>query len=293
MVRNTSVLFLFLLVGCSGQANMVMMYTNESGMIDEIAVINSCFSQGLGFNKENNSCSLKDWLMGCSWNLQIFGIKKADDAYAMNVFNKTLRMIGCDFIVVQEIRDESGVAFEKFCDLFPEFKCFTSSRAGRSASKEQYGVLHNEYLSLNNIKDFNPDPADRWERPPFLINFSGRSYDFSVVVIHTKPDRVKTFEELEALEEEFENITDKVMIIGDANAACDYLSYEDETFLFSDWVWMIPHEADTTSTNSNCSYDRIIVEEKLRNETQAVGVWVWNIPVNVSDHYPVWIKIKR
>ena len=235
-----------------------------------------------------------DVLKGCSWNLQTFGMKKAKDDYVMGEYNKTLSRLGCDFIVVQEIRDVDAVkSFGRFCNMFSGFTCLMSSRAGRSSSKEQFGVLYNSNLKVNGVRDFNPDPTDRWERPPFLINFTTGNYSFSVVIVHVKPDKVETKKEIKALEDEFGVFTDKVVIIGDMNAGCSYLSYSDEKELFKDWTWFIPFEADTTSGNSKCGFDRVVVNQVFKKSVSAVGVWIWDVPLNVSDHYPIWVQIKR
>lgn len=235
-----------------------------------------------------------DIVKGCSWNLQIFGMKKAKDDYVMGEYNKTLSKLGCDFIVVQEIRDENSVeSFGHFCNMFPGFTCLISSRAGRSSSKEQFGVLYNGNLKLNGVHDFNPDKLDRWERPPFLINFSNGNLSFDVVVVHVKPDKIETKKEIKALEDEFGGFTDKISIWGDTNAACDYMSLEDRSSLFKNWTWFIPDEADTTSGVSKCAFDRIISNPEMRKQFTAVGVWVWDVPLNVSDHYPIWGQIRK
>lgn len=51
-----------------------------------------------------------------------------------------------------------------------------------------------------------------------------------------------------------------IMLLGDFNAGCKYVSGSDwqQIRLFTDksFHWLIPDEADTTVTHTNCPYDR-------------------------------------
>jgi hypothetical protein len=76
-----------------------------------------------------------------------------------------------DIVFLQEIRDNDGSAFVKLCARLPDYECINSSRAGNTSYKEQIGLLYRKGLNLTLFKDFNPDPQNRWHRPPVMAEF--------------------------------------------------------------------------------------------------------------------------
>ena len=165
----------------------------------------------------------------------------------------------------------------------------SSSRAGRSSSKEQYGVIYKEGINVTYFKDYNPDSLDRWERPPIRVDFNVNGYEFSVYNIHTDPDAVKS--ELSSLEDVVED-KGNVIVIGDLNADCSYYNNaEANGDEFDSWSWIIPDSEDTTTSNSYCAYDRIILNNDAYNEYISYGVDKTGIDSDVSDHYLVWVEV--
>ena len=75
-----------------------------------------------------------------NWNLQIFGKEKASNNELLNFYADKISRN--DIIFIQEIRDISGTAFPKLCSALIEYSCINSSRAGRSSSKEQVGIIY-------------------------------------------------------------------------------------------------------------------------------------------------------
>ncbi len=225
-----------------------------------------------------------------SWNLQIFGRKKADNPELIDFYSKVLGKY--DVVFVEEIRDKTGYAFEKLCSKMKskKYNCFISSRAGRSSSKEQYGVFYKENIHILEIKDYNPDKLDRWERPPLKILFEANGYVFEVYVIHTKPEEAE--KETKALEKEVkkEDKNINIIILGDFNLDCKYYN-EDKNNLFQNWKWAINNSQDTTSTDTNCTYDRIILNKEAEEEFYDSGVFKQNINPEISDHYLVWAEL--
>ena len=144
------------------------------------------------------------------------------------------------------------------CASLPYHNCIVSSRAGRTDSKEQYGLLYKKSLPEPSFIDLNPDYSDRWERPPILVTFDLGKYNLTIINIHIKPDDVK--KELGYLDGISTNPL--TMIIGDLNADCDYYNSATETELDS-WDWLITDTQDTTATSTNCAYDRILVSPLL------------------------------
>ena len=145
------------------------------------------------------------------------------------------------------------------------------------------------------------------------------------MAIRTKP--TAAFEELNALDNVYDelvsvfNITNGI-ILGDMNADCRYLSQKkyQQLDLVKDtrFTWLINSTEDTTTTTSDCSYDRynnicmvdryshyclsvrIIMAGDLLNVVTKNGVFKFDeeygleLPEakDVSDHYPVEVSIK-
>ena len=86
-----------------------------------------------------------------------------------------------------------------------------------------------------------------------------------LIGIHTDPDTA--VEEMEALVNvhaavERRWMTDNILIMGDLNADCRYASgrARGELILSTDprFTWLIGDEVDTTTTNTDCTYDRCV-----------------------------------
>jgi deoxyribonuclease-1-like protein len=219
-----------------------------------------------------------------SWNLQAFGEKKAsDDALMKSYVDKMDRY---DIVIIQEIRDSSGTAFKKLCNLMAGYKCMNSSRAGSTTSKEQYGIIYKN-AELLGITDFNSleNNQKQFNRPPFMTTFQVGNWTFHLTTIHTDPDNVAN--EVQALETIFflskNSISDDI-IIGDMNADCSY--YHTPPANFKDWNWAIPDSEDTTVATTDCAYDRIITNEGATKHFLNYSI-NRDISKEQSDHYLV------
>lgn len=221
-----------------------------------------------------------------NWNLQIFGVSKAEDENLMNFYADTIDEY--DIIFIQEIRDKSQESFPKLCAKLPQYNCEVSSRAGRSSSKEQTGIIYKKGIEIVEFIDYNPDEQDRWERPPIEVTFKIGKYTFTAYNIHTKPEDVQM--ELHHLESIVEN-DGNVMIIGDLNAECSYYN-NDKEIEFDSWTWIIDDSIDTTVSKTDCAYDRIIVNNDLNDEISGYGIFTENINKSVSDHYLIWSSLQ-
>ena len=231
------------------------------------------------------SPNLSESLKVASWNLQIFGQTKANNSQLMNQYVKTIQ--DYDLIFIQEIRDSSGEAFPKLCAMLLNYSCEISSRAGRTVSKEQYGVIYKKQIKLNFLKDYNPDPQDRWERPPLEVSFDLGTYNLTLINIHIKPQEVK--EELDYLEDLIPN-QGNTAVLGDLNADCAY--YNPKTSqAFDTWIWLIQDNQDTTVGSSDCAYDRIFVTPTLNQKVFAKGIDTRVTPEE-SDHYLIWFQVQ-
>jgi len=83
------------------------------------------------------------------------------------------------------------------------------------------------------------------------------------IAIHTDPDTA--VEEMDALVDVHAAVqrhwnTDNIVIMGDLNADCSYASgrARKRLLLRNDprFFWLIDDDVDTTTTNSDCAYDR-------------------------------------
>jgi endonuclease/exonuclease/phosphatase family metal-dependent hydrolase len=219
-----------------------------------------------------------------NWNLQIFGLTKANNETIMQKYVEVIN--NYDIVFVQEIRDTSGYAFSSLCSRLPNFQCTNSSRAGRTISKEQYGIIYRNGIKLVEMKDYNPDSQDRWERPPINVVFEIGNTSFSIYNIHVKPEDVKT--ELSNLQAVTDADNGKVIVLGDMNADCDYYDAASNPE-FDSYSWIIKDEMDTTSKATDCAYDRIILNQNAYANYIQSGIYT-NTNAEYSDHYPVWVE---
>jgi deoxyribonuclease-1-like protein len=238
----------------------------------------------IDFIPDNN-----DTITIMNWNVQIFGIAKWNKT---SVREKMLDVIPrADIIFIQEIRDKSGEAFQELCNMLNQtHKCNISSRAGRSSSKEQYGIIYKKDFKITSFIDYNPHQMDWWERPPIEVTFLIGNYEFRATNIHTKPeDTTNELKNLEMLYYTSSWAGNRVWL-GDFNADCGYYDEKNKTAFLNEY-WIIQGNDDTTATNSNCAYDRIIINRDMQEEYIRYGIYK-NITTEISDHYPVWMEIK-
>lgn len=200
-----------------------------------------------------------------------------------------------DIVFVQEIRDESGTAFPLLCGLLTGdgYACENSSRAGRSSNKEQYGVIYNaaKNISITEFTDFNPDPEDRWERPPILVAFKVNNYSITAYNIHAKPEDVTR--ELRYLEQIVDPEEGNVIILGDLNADCNYYNHASGKEFGTGFHWAINDTEDTTVSATDCAYDRIILNDDSNEDLVSYGIDAEGITNEASDHYLVWIELRE
>ena len=224
-----------------------------------------------------------------SWNLQVFGDKKASDEVALIEFIDVIEQY--DVMFLQEIRDSDGSSIALLCSRIKNMTCRASSRAGRTSSKEQYVVVVRNGIEVLDWQDHSPN--DRWERPPleFVIGVQNSTANATIRLfgIHVKPTDVAN--ELTLLEQIAFSDAQKepVLVLGDLNADCGY--YQRNNQHFASWAWLIPDNADTTTGRSNCAYDRIIANDIASREIFASGVHKANITEELTDHYPVWARV--
>ena len=227
-----------------------------------------------------------------AFNIQIFGRSKMDKPLAVEYLPKI--MSNFDIIAVQEIRDSSGEAIEELRTLLPGYELIVSDRLGRTSSKEQYAIFYKDSQVISS--EVFPDYDDDFEREPYIVYMKKEGIDFSLIVIHVKPDDAEA--EIDKLSDvigyaQSTNGDDDFMIVGDLNADCSY--YDEGLWHLTEYSWVIDDNQDTTVGSNECTYDRIITNMAFSDG----GVFKYDSVYNlnqeeakvISDHYPVWVEI--
>ncbi len=253
-----------------------------------------------------------------AFNVQVFGRTKASDPVVLGRIAQILARY--DAVVVQEIRDATGTAFPLLLDAVNAiaggaYTATVSDRLGRTRSKEQYAVLfRRDLLALRwtyHFDDGDEPDADLFEREPFVVGLEtidGR-VPFVLVPLHAAPSAaVAEIDALGAVHEEL--VTDvgepDVLLLGDLNADCRYVSDEDWASISirhdPRLLWLIGDDADTTTTPStDCAYDRVVAGGTLARPERAIepGVFRFDLELGldeaetlaISDHYPVEVTL--
>ncbi|XP_068193957.1 deoxyribonuclease-1 [Antennarius striatus] len=256
-----------------------------------------------------------------AFNIKSFGDKKASNVTLMNIISTIVHRY--DIILIQEVRDSDLSATRKLMEHVnkgtPQFRYshIVSEPLGRSSYKERYLFLYREQtVSVAKNYTYNdangPCGMDSFMREPFVVMFSSRHTavkNFTLIPQHTSPD--SAVEEVDALYDVVNDVfrrwkNNDIVLLGDFNAGCNYVMHSEweQIRLFTDksFHWLIPSEADTTVTHTNCPYDRIVVTaDMMRGVVQGSAV-VYNymedlglshdLALAVSDHFPVEVKLR-
>jgi len=263
------------------------------------------------------NCDNDEYTMGvAAFNVRTFGRKTIMD----QTVKKHLIQIVCryDLILIQEIRDSTGDAINELLRSVNrvvsknghQYGMALSGRLGRTHSKEQYAFLYRtDWLSVQSEAVYE-DKDDTFEREPYYVVFhSPRAAvsKFAALGIHTQPSNAER--EVSALKPVYESIVSStgihdVLLMGDFNAACSYVNAWNNVTLATDrgFYWLIHDGVDTTTTATECAYDRIVArgDNLLRSIVpHSAGTYRFDIDLNldeletssISDHYPVEVQI--
>lgn len=248
-----------------------------------------------------------------AFNIQVFGLSKMDKPDVPEVLVETAARY--DLLLIQEIRDSSGVAIQELLDLLNAstdnaYAMIVSDRLGRTSSKEQYAFFYRpaklKVLDSYHYDDGVEPDADLFQREPFLVWFSTIDdlHTFVTIPLHSAPDQA--VEELGYLSDVYDDAVTTwgdpdAMLLGDFNAGCTYATPTEleSLSLWTDqtYSWWIPGEADTTTSSTVCPYDRILTTGNLSTQavdgSQEVFLFDQALAIGpeltraVSDHYPV------
>jgi hypothetical protein len=246
-----------------------------------------------------------------AFNIQIFGVSKMENLPVVDCLKKILIMY--DICLIQEIRDSTDTAIH---ELLAEvnsmgagtWQMMLSDRLGRTSSEEQYAFFYK--TSTVSVVDYYqwPDTSDILEREPYMVRFRANSYavgEFGYLGIHVKPE--DAVNEIDKLVDVYDSVSamwglTDFILGGDFNAGCSYVSSGDWVNIRlrtdSRFLWTIGDSIDTTSSSTNCPYDRLVLAG-----SNMIGAYISGsaVPYNyetelgitnelaleVSDHYPV------
>jgi hypothetical protein len=250
-----------------------------------------------------------------AFNIQVFGVSKMDEPEVVECLKEIL--IRYDITLIQEIRDSSFTAIYELLDEVNSmgagnYAMELSDRLGRTSSKEQYAYFY-KTSTVSVVSTYQwPDSADIYEREPFIVRFRASGYtvgDFGFIGIHVKPD--DAVNEIDKLTDVYYSMRsmwnlDNFIIGGDLNAGCTYVSSGDWANIRlrtdSTFLWTIGDSVDTTTSSTNCPYDRLVLAgSNLRSNYMSGTAVAYNyenglgisnaLALDVSDHYPVEMSL--
>lgn len=252
-----------------------------------------------------------------AWNVQRLGQTKMGKPEVVSNMVQVLRRY--DIVAVLEVRDVSEETPVLLLDalnsgLSDQYSLSLSARVGRSSQKEQYAIYYKpSRVTLVSTYQY-PDTPDAFEYDPYGVVFrDSNELTFGMVSIHTKPtDAVTEIDALVDVYDDFRSLpggVDDVLILGDFNAGCDYVTSNDWANIRlrsqgSRFKWLITDHVDTTVKGTTCPYDRIVVSgSSLQNVVysgsaepyyfdEELGLTDQTLIEDISDHYPVEVRLR-
>ncbi|KAM4531815.1 deoxyribonuclease-1 [Odontesthes bonariensis] len=253
-----------------------------------------------------------------AFNIKSFGDKKASNTTLMDIISTIVHRY--DIILIQEVKDSDLSATKKLMDhvnkCSPQFGYIVSEPLGRSTYKERYLFLYREQ-KVSVVKNYTYEDGcetcgtDSFSREPFVVMFSSKYTavkNFTLIPQHTSPDFALV--ECDALYDVVIDVrnrwkTNDIVLLGDFNAGCNYIldSKWEQIRLFTDksFHWLIPDQADTTVSHTNCPYDRIVATTDMMKGVAHGSAKVYDfmedmslshsLALAVSDHFPVEVKL--
>lgn len=258
----------------------------------------------------------------CAFNVRVFGVTKMGKDQVVDILVKTF--VRYDLVLMQEIRDNTDTAFYELFNRLNDkiskengaygdlFSYVISDKLGRSTSKEQYAFLYRQNL-LNVVETYQyPDYEDYFERPPYSVLLHSPTTDieyFAVMALHSKP--TMAVEEVDNITRVYDILTSRwglqdVLVAGDLNSDCEYLPDREHAriglFHDSRFQWLIGDDVDTTTTHSECSYDRFIaggLDLRAAVVPNSANIFQFDTAFSlspsqageVSDHYPIEMEL--
>lgn len=270
---------------------------------------NQCRSHPSFFTSPPDPSPPTEQIRIASFNIQVFGVSKAEDPFVMDILARTISRF--DIVAIQEIRDATGTAIVKLENavdsLGSDYGVVAGPRLGRTTSKEQYAFFYRvSTIHYGASYTYDDSAPDLFHREPFIGSFSAvhGNFDFVLATIHADPD--EAVGEIASLPLVIKDATahfhgePDIILLGDFNADCSYFDENDMTcpLRAPSYTWLISNDMDTNLAASSCAYDRIVITCDLDAEyPKSAGVFrfddVFDLTdadaKDVSDHYPVWV----
>jgi endonuclease/exonuclease/phosphatase family metal-dependent hydrolase len=241
-----------------------------------------------------------------SFNIQVFGIAKTANAFALSRLVNIARRF--DILAIQELRANDQSVMEDFVRAVnadgAQFSYIVGPRQGYTASKEQYVYLFDTTKFKLLGQPYVAYTANaNMHRPPLVASFqcfqapTGEGFSFTLLNVHIDPDDVD--EEFQALEQIMPAVfrnhphEDDFIVLGDFN---------DSANKFQNFRWLenqlpLIRSTWTTKVRSGRSIDNIVIDG-LRSAEYSNQSGVLNFmqefqltpdeALQISDHYPVW-----
>jgi endonuclease/exonuclease/phosphatase family metal-dependent hydrolase len=243
-----------------------------------------------------------------SFNIQVFGETKAQNAPAMDILARIARNF--DVIAIQEIRARSQDVIPFYVDQINaagrRYDYVIGERLGRSNSKEQYAfIFDTQSVEVDRLQLYTvADPDDLLHREPLVALFRVRgpppeeAFTFTLINLHLDPDDVVP--EMSVLDDVFLAVRndgrgeDDIIILGDINTDDRNLGELGQISGMTPVIAGMP-----TNTRGTSQYDNILfVAQATREFTGRGGVFdfmrEYNLSLDqalqVSDHLPVWAE---
>uniref|UniRef100_A0A8B9FER5 Deoxyribonuclease n=1 Tax=Amazona collaria TaxID=241587 RepID=A0A8B9FER5_9PSIT len=255
-----------------------------------------------------------------AFNIKTFGDSKMSNQTIADIIVSILS--GYDITLVQEVRDADLSAVKKLTDQLNRSSSHSlfldSIPLGRTSYKEQYVFIYRlDMVSVLESYYYNDSccscETDAFSRDPFIVKFSSPTTqveEFVMVPLHAEPSRAA--EEIDALYDVYTDVVNKwatnnIFLLGDFNADCSYVTSAQWPSIrlrsLDACEWLIPDSADTTVSDTDCAYDRIIAcGTALRQDIEPGSATVNNFQktfhlqskdaLAVSDHFPVEVTLK-
>ena len=246
----------------------------------------------------------KKQLKIASFNVQVLGRSKMKKPEVVDNLLKILSRY--DIIFIQELRDKSGLAIKKLLAKLNEksdshYQSIISKRLGITSSKEQYVFFYKDPIKIISIYQHIGSKSD-FNRDPFAVLFTYYGRRFGLLGVHIDPDDVK--KELNNLDDVYYDVsrsfsTKNLLLFGDFNADCSYLSNYALKMLDlkrnKKFIWYIDSKQDTTVSQTDCAYDRLISNKDFYYKVDNVSIFNFKDEYNltyrnalkVSDHFPI------
>ncbi|XP_006807436.1 deoxyribonuclease-1-like [Neolamprologus brichardi] len=255
-----------------------------------------------------------------AFNVKNLGMKKVNNDIILENLIKIVSRYS--LVVMQEVRDPTGKAMEKFLTELNEyrknkshpFKMLSSEPKGRNSHKEQFVFFYrHDEINVTDYYQYEEENEDVLAREPFIVMFECPNTvvkNLVLIPVHIDPDDAEN--ELEALDDVVEDAretfeTDNIMILGDFNADGRYLNDETREALSISsppYHWLIDEDADTTTGANDHTYDRIVVYgDEMYDAVVANSAKPFNfqkayklgkkMAQSISDHYPVEVELEE